>query len=185
MGIVTIGPEARRRVEANPAGRADARLRAGRADRDEPETFAHPDDKDISKDLSEIGLMDDQVYEYEKRLVRKDGDDHLVPDQVWTDANEVDSGQLGVAMLEDITQTKLAALALEERATRLERIIATQRDVAAASSVDLEHVMDVIVDRAMALTRAEGAMVSLIEDDTVVTRAARGIVASFRGTADR
>ena len=36
-----------------------------------------------------------------------------------------------------------------------------------------------IVDRAQALTRAEGAMISLIEGDDVVTRAACGIASRF------
>jgi len=178
VGIVTIGPEARA-VEANPAVEKMLGCQPGELTGMSLRAFAHPGDKDISKDLTEIGLMDDQVYEYEKRLVRKDGEIIWCRIKVWTDANETDSGQLGVAMLEDITQTKLAALALEERATRLERIIATQRDVAAASSVDLEHVMDVIVDRAMALTRAEGAMIHLIDGEDVVTRAACGIATRF------
>jgi diguanylate cyclase (GGDEF)-like protein/PAS domain S-box-containing protein len=39
--------------------------------------------------------------------------------------------------------------------------------------------MQVIVERAQALTRAEGAMVSLIDGDDVVTRAACGIAARF------
>ncbi|HET8587599.1 MAG TPA: EAL domain-containing protein, partial [Candidatus Limnocylindria bacterium] len=90
-----------------------------------------------------------------------------------------DSDQVAIAMIEDITQAKLAELALQEKATRLERIIATQRDIAAAASGDLEHVMQVIVERAMALTRAEGAMIHLIDGEDVVTGAACGIATHF------
>ena len=42
--------------------------------------------------------------------------------------------------------------------------------------------MQVIVERAQALTRAEGAMVSLIEGDEIVIRAASGIAARFLRT---
>ena len=41
--------------------------------------------------------------------------------------------------------------------------------------------MQVIVERAQALTRAEGAMIHLIEGDDVITRAACGIGARFLG----
>src|SRR5581483_9013483 len=54
-----------------------------------------------------------------------------------------------------------------------------QRDIAAAASGDLEHVVQVIVERAQALTRAEGAMISLIDGEDVVTRAACGIAERF------
>ncbi|MBV8220154.1 MAG: EAL domain-containing protein, partial [Solirubrobacterales bacterium] len=84
-----------------------------------------------------------------------------------------------IAMIEDITERKLAARDLENKACRLERIIATQRDISAAASGDLEHVMQVIVERAQALTVAEGAMIHLIDGDDVVTRAASGIGKRF------
>jgi diguanylate cyclase (GGDEF)-like protein/PAS domain S-box-containing protein len=180
VGIVTIGPDARA-IEANPAVERMLGCEPGELINMDLRAFGHPADADVNKDLPEQLLGNVHGYEYEKRIIRKDGEIIWCRIKVWTDAAATGSDHLRVAMLEDITESKLTALALEERANRLERIIATQRDIAAASSVDLEHVMDVIVDRAMALTRAEGAMVSLIEGDMVVTRATKGIVAGFKG----
>ena len=75
---------------------------------------------------------------------------------VWSDASAAESSQVAIAMIEDITQTKIADQELQEKANRLERIIATQRDISAAASGDLDHVMQVIVERAQALTRRRG-----------------------------
>ena len=69
-------------------------------------------------------------------------------------------------MIQDITERKLAD-------ERLARIAETQRDIAAAG-LDLRSVMELIAERAMALTVAEGAMVSLLEGDELVVGAAVG-----------
>jgi diguanylate cyclase (GGDEF)-like protein/PAS domain S-box-containing protein len=116
-------------------------------------------------------------YEHEKRYIRGDGQVIWARVTVWRDPTAAEP--VAVAMLEDITNVKLSNLALAEKAAQLERIIATQRDIATAASGDLEHVMQVIVERAQALTRAEGAMVSLIDGDDIVTRAACGIAERF------
>jgi diguanylate cyclase (GGDEF)-like protein/PAS domain S-box-containing protein len=89
-----------------------------------------------------------------------------------------------VATLELVGSVLPAALgqaaANDAESERLARIVETQRDISAAG-LDLDHVMNLIVERAMALTRAEGVMVSLVEGDDLVTRAAHGIAA---GTLD-
>ena len=59
---------------------------------------------------------------------------------------------------------------------RLSRIVETQRDIAAAGS-DLAAVTDLVLARSQALTGAEGAMLSLVDGDQLVTRAAVGIAA--------
>src|SRR5262249_28682098 len=63
---------------------------------------------------------------------------------------------------------------LREHSNRLARVIETQRDIDAAG-LDRERVMGLIAERAMDLTRAEGAMVSLLEGEDLVVVAARGI----------
>jgi diguanylate cyclase (GGDEF)-like protein/PAS domain S-box-containing protein len=78
----------------------------------------------------------------------------------------------------DITERKRAEVALREHSERLARVVDTQRDVAAAG-LDLEHVMELIAERAMDLTCAQGAMVSLIDGDDLVVGAARGIAAEM------
>jgi diguanylate cyclase (GGDEF)-like protein/PAS domain S-box-containing protein len=57
---------------------------------------------------------------------------------------------------------------------RLSRIIATQREIAAAGS-DLEAVMRLVLDRSVSLTGADGAMLCLVDGDQLITRAAVGI----------
>jgi diguanylate cyclase (GGDEF)-like protein/PAS domain S-box-containing protein len=59
---------------------------------------------------------------------------------------------------------------------RLSRIVETQRQIAAAGN-DLSGVTALVLDRSRALTGAEGAMLSLVEGDQLVTRAAVGIAA--------
>lgn len=179
VGIVSIGPDGCA-LEANAAAERMLGCEPGELAGMSLGAFMHPDDLDKSRSVFEKLLGGDRTaHEYEKRYIRKDGTVIWCRVKAWSEAGEDGSDPVAIAMLEDINETKLAALALEERASRLERIIATQRDIAAASSVDLEHVMQVIVDRAMALTRAEGAMIHLIEGEDAVTRAACGIGAQF------
>ncbi|HTP21051.1 MAG TPA: EAL domain-containing protein [Solirubrobacteraceae bacterium] len=179
VGIITVGPDGRA-IETNPAVERMLGYGPGELVGVSFTEFTHPDDLHISKS-SYQELLDGlrSSYVYEKRYVRKGGDVIWVRVSVWSDASAAESGQVAIAMIEDITQTKVADLELQEKACRLERIIATQRDIAAASSGDLDHVMQVIVERAQALTCAEGAMIHLIEGDDVITRAASGIGARF------
>jgi diguanylate cyclase len=182
VGIIAVGADGRA-VEANTAVERMLGYAPGELTNVSFTEFTHPDDVDKSKDLYRELLEDERAsYQYEKRYVRKDGEVIWCRVSVWSDAGADDSAQVAIAMIEDVTQAKQAEIALQERAGRLERIIATQRDIAAASSGDLEHVMQLIAERAQALTRAEGAMVSLIEGDEIVTRAACGIAARFLHT---
>ena len=179
VGIIAVGADGRV-VEGNPAVERMLGYGPGEVTNLSFTAFTHPDDVEASKDLCRALLDDEHAsYQYEKRYVRKDGEVIWCRVSAWRDGSADDSGQVAIAMLEDITQAKQAELEGQERAGRLERIIATQRDVAAAASGDLEQVMQVIVERAQALTRAEGAMVSLIDGDDVVTRAAGGIASRF------
>ena len=63
-------------------------------------------------------------------------------------------------------------------AERLSLIVETQREIAGAGN-DLESVMRLVAERSQAITRADGAMVNLLEGgDTLHTRAATGIAAT-------
>jgi diguanylate cyclase (GGDEF)-like protein/PAS domain S-box-containing protein len=179
VGIISVNREGRA-VEANPAVERMLGYEPGELIGVSFATFTHPDDVTASEQAYRQMVEDGRTsYQYEKRLVRRDGEVIWCRVGVWTEAGSPASGDVAIATLEDVTQRKLAELALQEKANRLERIIATQRDIAAAASGDLEHVMQVIVERAMALTRGEGAMISLIDGEDVVTRAACGIAERF------
>lgn len=59
-------------------------------------------------------------------------------------------------------------------------IVEAQREIVAAGS-DVEAVMQLVLARSQALTGADGAMVSLVEGDELLTRAASGISADLIG----
>ncbi|GGB93536.1 hypothetical protein GCM10011352_19480 [Marinobacterium zhoushanense] len=62
----------------------------------------------------------------------------------------------------------------------LMEIIKLQTDIAKIG-LDLREVMDLVVDRALSLTGADGAVIELIEDEYLVYRAASGIARSREG----
>ncbi len=179
VGIISVDRDGRA-VEANPAVERMLGYGPGEILGVSFTTFTHPDDVGVSKE-NYRGWSRTVARRTSMRSVTSAGTGEVIwcRVNVWTDAGAPDSDQVAIAMIEDVTQAKLAELALQEKATRLERIISTQRDIAAAASGDLEQVMQVIVERAQALTRAEGAMIHLIEGEDVVTRAASGIAVRF------
>jgi diguanylate cyclase (GGDEF)-like protein len=68
----------------------------------------------------------------------------------------------------------------EDDRSLLALIVATQRDITAAGS-DVDAVMQLVLARSQALTGADGAMVSMVEGDELLTRAASGISAGLVG----
>jgi diguanylate cyclase (GGDEF)-like protein/PAS domain S-box-containing protein len=73
-----------------------------------------------------------------------------------------------------------AELALRRQTERLQRIVETQRDVAAASGT-AESVMQLICRRTQEVTGADGAAVLLLEGDEFVTAAGSGCLAGGVG----
>jgi diguanylate cyclase len=65
-------------------------------------------------------------------------------------------------------------------ASRLLTIIQTQNEIA-ATALDLDAVMSLVVERARALTGAEAAVVELVEGDELVYHVAHGAAAPFVG----
>ncbi|HTX12570.1 MAG TPA: EAL domain-containing protein [Solirubrobacteraceae bacterium] len=179
VGIISVGADGRA-IEANPAIGRMLGYRPAELVGMSLTEFTHPEDVDGSKRLyQELLEHERSSYQHEKRYIRKNGEVIWVRVTVWGDASAAESSQVAIAMIEDITEAKEAHGELIEKTNRLERIIATQRDISAAAMGDLEHVMQVIVERAQALTRAEGAMIHMIEGTDVCTRAACGIATRF------
>src|SRR5262249_52082723 len=67
------------------------------------------------------------------------------------------------------------------RATRLMAVIELQNAIVAAR-LDRDNVMRVVIERAMALTQASGAVLELVEGDEMVYRAVTGSAAHALGT---
>jgi diguanylate cyclase (GGDEF)-like protein/PAS domain S-box-containing protein len=91
---------------------------------------------------------------------------------------------------DDLAAVELLALVLSAalghaiRSRRLALIAETQRDIAAAG-LELDSVMRLIAERSMAVTRAEGAMVSLLDGDELVCGAACGVATATKDTRRR
>ena len=121
------------------------------------------------------------AYEQDKRYIRKDGEVIWVHVRAWLEPLVESEQPTAIATIENITERKLAEIALRENNERLALVVETQRDIAAAG-VDLDAVMGLIVERSQALTVAEGAIVSLLEEDDLVVGAATGVAAPLIGT---
>lgn len=80
----------------------------------------------------------------------------------------------------DITELKQIETALQQKSERLATIITVQQDIA-LNHPNLDAVMDLIVRHAQELTRANGAVIELLEGDELVYRAASGIATPYVG----
>jgi diguanylate cyclase (GGDEF)-like protein/PAS domain S-box-containing protein len=181
VGIVRISSEGRA-VESNPAAQEmlgySAEELCGLSFRDVIHRDHHEEQDGLHRQLV---AGERRSYELEKRYIRKDGAEiwaHATTTLLPRAAGEEPSA---LVTMQDITERKLAEITVREHGERLALIIETQRDIAGAG-LDLQGVMELIVDRSVALTRAEGAMVSLVEGDELLVGAANGIAASAVGS---
>jgi diguanylate cyclase (GGDEF)-like protein/PAS domain S-box-containing protein len=144
--------------------------------------FTHPDDLESTKQMMrELMAGERDSYEQDKRYIRKDGSELWVHVRAWLEPPVEGEPRTAIAMIENIHERKLAEIALRENTERLERLVETQRDIAAAG-MDLEGVMRLIVERSQVLTVAEGAIVSMLDGDELVVGAASGIGSHLVGT---
>jgi diguanylate cyclase (GGDEF)-like protein/PAS domain S-box-containing protein len=145
------------------------------------ELFTHPDDLEQTREyMRELMAGERDAYEHDKRYIRKDGEIIWVHVRAWLEPPVEGEPPTAIATIENITERKLAEIALRENNERLALVVDTQRDIAAAG-VDLEGVMALIVERSQALTAAEGAMVSLLDGDDLVVGAASGVASHVVG----
>jgi PAS domain S-box-containing protein len=122
------------------------------------EMFTHPDDVDQTRELMrQLMAGERDAYEQDKRYMRKNGAVIWVHVRAWLEPPAEGEPPTAIATIENINERKLAEIALRENSERLERVVETQRDIAAAG-VDLQGVMRLIVERSQALTKAEGAV---------------------------
>ena len=82
--------------------------------------------------------------------------------------------------MKDITARKQAEAALQQEFQRLAVVIATQQEIAIGNP-NLDAVMAVIAQRTQDLTRADGAVIEILEGEELVYRAASGIVTAYVG----
>ena len=105
--------------------------------------WTHPDDRDTFVLRDEFDQEKRESYDVEKRYIRADGETiwcRVVAEHV-RDGDK--PGRSAISLFEDITERKLAELALRKQTDRLSQIVEIQRDVAAAD-LDLQAVMTLI-----------------------------------------
>ena len=137
-------------------------------------SYTHPDDNPESV-ANFRRLLAGQIdsYRLETRLIQKGGGAVWVDSFVTARRDSPGAPRTAFSMLQDITARKLAELALRDQNARLSRVVETQAEIAAAD-LDLGGVSELIAQRALELTAADGAAVSILDGDELVTRAEIG-----------
>jgi two-component system cell cycle sensor histidine kinase/response regulator CckA len=140
-------------------------------------SYTHPDDNPESV-ASFRRLLAGEIdsYRLEMRLIRKDGGVMWVDSFSTARYDSPGAVRTPVSMVQDITARKLAELALRDQNARLSRVVETQAEIA-ADDLDLDGVSALVARRALELTAADGAVVSILDGDELVTRAAIGSMA--------
>jgi PAS domain S-box/PAS domain S-box len=161
-------------IEVNPAMVRMLGYPAAEITPDNLRRWTHPDDRGTSVLHDEFDQMKRKSYEVEKRYIRGDGKtiwcrvvvEHLLDDGAPT--------RSAISIFEDISERKLAELALRRQTDRLSQIVDIQRDVAAAD-LDLVAVMTLICRRTETLVGCNGAAVMILEGGRLVFGADSGI----------
>ncbi|MEG4069260.1 diguanylate cyclase [Microcoleus sp. Pol11C2] len=139
----------------------------------------HPDDCDRMMAAYQKMLAEGRV-EVEARGIRKDGS-IFYKQVVMLAAYDSQERSIGHhCFMKDITDRKQAEAALQLEFQRLSRVIATQQEIAIRNP-NLDAVMAVIAERTQDLTRADGAVIEMVEGDEMVYRAASGIASAYVG----
>jgi len=139
----------------------------------------HPEDCDRMMAAYQKMLAEGRV-EVEARGIRKDGS-IFYKQLVMLAAYDSQERSIGhYCFMKNITDRKQAEAALQQEFERLSRVIATQQEIAIRNP-NLNAVMAVIADRTQDLTRADGAVIEMLEGDELVYRAASGIASAYVG----
>lgn len=139
----------------------------------------HPDD--LEKLMAAYQQMQqDGKVEVEARGIRRDGSNfykQLVMISIHDDRQQFIGHH---CFMKDISDRKQAEAALQQEFDRLSIVIATQQEIAIRNP-NLDAVMAVIADKTQHLTRADGAVIEMLEGDELVYRAASGIATAHVG----
>ena len=140
--------------------------------------YTHPDDNPESvANFRRLIAGETDSYRLETRLIQKDGGAVWVDSFITARQEAPGAPRTALSMVQDITSRKLAELALRDQNARLSRVVETQAEIAAAD-LELDGVSQLIAQRAQELTGADGAMVSILDGEELLTAAAIGNNAS-------
>ena len=136
--------------------------------------YTHEDDKKlVVEPFLRMVAGEFDSFQVEARTVRKDGSVVWSASAISLVRDAEGNPLFAIDMAQDITDRKLAEIALRENGVRLARIVETQNEAARAGS-DLDQVTDITVARTLELTKAEGVTISFLEGDDLVVRASSG-----------
>ncbi len=137
-------------------------------------SYTHTDDNPESvANFRRLIAGETDSYRLETRLIQKDGGAVWVDSFVTARQDESWAPRTAFSMVQDITSRKLAELALRDQNARLSSVVETQAEIAAAD-LELDGVSQLIAKRAQELTGADGAMVSILDGEELLTAAAIG-----------
>ena len=170
-------------IEVNPAMVRMLGYPAAEITPDNLRRWTHPDDRGTSVLHDEFDHGTRKSYEVEKRYIRGDGKtiwckvvvEHMLDDGAPT--------RSAIAIFEDISERKLAELALRQQTDRLSQIVDIQRDIAAAD-LDLGAVMTLVCERTEKLVGCDRAVVMVVQGDRLVFGAEAGIVTDSRASTE-
>lgn len=162
-------------IEVNPAMERMLGYPAAEITPDNLRLWTHPDDCDSFVLRDEFDQEKRESYDIEKRYIRADGETIWCRVVVEHVRDSDAPGRSAIAIFEDITDRKLAELALREQTDRLSQIVEIQRDIAAAD-LDLQAVMKLICERTEKLVGCNGAAVMILEHGRLVFGADSGFV---------
>ncbi|MGZ8716306.1 MAG: PAS domain S-box protein [Gaiellaceae bacterium] len=162
-------------VEVNPAMERMFGRPAAEITPDTLLAWTHPDDRDTLVLNEEFAAEKRDSYDVEKRYIRADGETIWCRVVVEYVRDGDGQGRSAIAIFEEITDRKVAELALRKQADRLSQLVEVQRDVAAAD-LDLQAVMTLICRRTETLIGCHGAAVMILDGDRLALGADSGII---------
>lgn len=140
----------------------------------------HPDDRAASGELFRAANDKYEPFSLEYRIRRSDGEYRWALD-VGRPRFETTGEFLGyIGSVIDITERKQVEQQLQNHSEQLAVVLDAQRTIAGAH-VEYPALLDLILERMMQMTGAEGASLEMVEEDDMVYEAAVGIAASFVG----
>jgi two-component system cell cycle sensor histidine kinase/response regulator CckA len=165
-------------VESNEALRSITGYDADELARQPVSSYTHPDDDlESVANFRRLVAGETDSYRLETRLIRKDGTAVWIDGYITATEETPGAPRSALAMVKDITSRKLTELALRDQNARLSRVVETQAEIAGAD-LELDDVSQLIAERAQELTGADGATVSILDGDELVTRATIGSTAA-------
>ena len=140
-------------------------------------SYTHLDDNPASiASFRRLITGETDSYRIETRLVQKGGGSVWVDSHVTAMQDAPAGSRSAFSMFQDITARKLAEVALRDQNSRLSRVVETQAEIAAAD-LELDGVSELVAQRAQELTGADGATVTILDGDELLTTAEIGSTA--------